>query len=462
MNGGDPRVLRRGRRGLFLLGIMPGFFVVRNWSKDQKEFINSLTAIFGAAFFSTILGQLSNQPGSVVTPQNTFSFYALGFALSGGVNLLAFSLLIAHYSRTKSLTSRAVINFLYESDKAQAIDSYFLKNFEADPNYAGAKLVAALSAYRDIIRIEFARRIDNRKDSAGRKDPAVDSPVDSPPADSDSPPSICVDDPTPPFDYYELLAIRSTTGDAEPASPPVPDAKRSYEIVFRKLRPKRQGDQGDQGDPITPDMFRVAISMRWLDNIEYVVTAGEYLQSFPYNGSVAGMALQVKKTIVMNRDKYKKFRTSAFLDGKTPSQADQPRGLYDIDYLSYITVPMASSFGKPEEQALGILHLDTKLFACPKKPFPPAGARLQSRTESGQEIFSILIKEDGGKSLRDNLEQKLDELEGYACNLYTQSDQIVEDLVKMKDAIIPLLELYKKCRTGAISQTAATPPATAS
>ncbi|MDQ1593327.1 MAG: hypothetical protein QOG71_3954 [Pyrinomonadaceae bacterium] len=436
---------------LFLLGVMLGFFVVRNWSKDQKDFVASLTAVFGAAFVSTLLGQLSAQNGSVLTPQNTFSFYALGFSLSGAANLIAFALLIGHYSRTRSLTSRSVIDFLYGSDKAQAIDGYFLKNFEADPNYAKVKLVAALSAYRDVIRIEFARKMNDRKDSAGRTDLAVG--YDSPPCDPSSPPDPCAGDVRPPFDYFELLAIRSTPEpdpprEPSPASPPAP-GRGTYEILFRRLRPK--GGCG-QGDPITPEMFRVAISMRWLDSIEYVVTAGQYLKAFPYYGSVAGMALQVRKTIVMNRDRYKKFRTSDFFEGKTPNQADQPRGLYEIDYLSYITVPMASSFGTPEEQSLGVLHLDTKLFAYPKGGLPP-GACLLAHNEPGQEVFRILIEAEDEKTLRENLEQRLDEFEVYACNLYTQNDPVVEDLVTMKEVIIPLLELYKKCRTGAINQT---------
>ncbi|HEV2799868.1 MAG TPA: hypothetical protein VGW12_05190 [Pyrinomonadaceae bacterium] len=438
---------------LFLLGVMLGFFVVRNWSKDQKEFLNSLTAIFGAAFFSTILGQLTNQTGSVVTPQNTFSFYALGFALSGGLNLFAFALLIAHYTRTRALWSRSVIDFLYGSDKAEAIDTYFLKNFEADPNYAKAKLVAALRAYRDIIRIEFARKLDYRKDASGRVDLNTGAltllATDSPPVEPDSPPA-----PAPTaqaFDYFELLSIKSTPGETELDSPPVP-APGSYEILFRKLRAKQPGEHGE---PITPEMFRVAISMRWLDNIEYVVTAGEYLNSFPYYGSVAGMSLLIKRPIVMNRDKYRKFRTSAFPQGKTPSQADQPRGLYEIDYLSYITIPMSSSLGTPDEQALGVLHLDTKLFACPKGQLPADADKLEG-ADAQSEIYRIFIKRDDQQQLDKELDRRLDEFEAYASNLYPQNDPLIEDLVKMKDVIIPLLELYKKCRTGATRQATTT------
>ncbi len=52
--------------------------------------------------------------------------------------------------------------------------------------------------------------------------------------------------------------------------------------------------------------------------------------------------------------------------------------------------------------------------------------------------------------------KRLYEFEGYACNLYRQDDPIIKELEKMKDVIIPLLELYKKCRTGVINQTTTT------
>jgi hypothetical protein len=439
---------------LFLLGVMLGFFIVRNWSKDQKDFITSLTAVFGAAFVSTILGQLSSQSGSILTPQNTFAFYALGFTLSGALNLIAFALLIAHYSRTESLTSRSVIDFLYGSDKAQAIDGYFLKNFEADPNYAKAKLITALNAYREIIRTEFSRKMNRRKEQSNELTSPPDTGASSPP---------CPDNVSMPLDYFELISIKSVqqndpqmspSADSPPSSPPdsAPDEiYDTYEVVFRRLR---RSEQENPGDPITPEMFRVAISMRWQDNLEYVVAPGEYRQSFPYYGSVAGMSLLVRRTIVMNRDKYKKFRTSDFLDGKTPSQADQPRGLYDIDYLSYICVPMASSFGKAEEQSLGVLHVDTKLFACPKNYLPPGSCR-QSDIDPKQEIFRAIRHVKKRKKLEEGErkeEDGLEDFERYACALYEQNDPIVEDLENLRSVIIPLLELYKKCRTGAINE----------
>jgi hypothetical protein len=189
--------------------------------------------------------------------------------------------------------------------------------------------------------------------------------------------------------------------------------------------------------------------MRWLDNLEYVVAPGEYRQSFPYYGSVAGMSLLARKTIVMNRDKFRRFRTGNYVDGKTPSQADQPRGLYNIDFLSYISVPMATSLGKPEEQSLGVMHVDTKLFACAPDQLERllANAERLADGESRQELYSVIREVDKGK--------RLDEFEDYASNVYEQNDQVVEDLERLRTVIIPLLELYKKCRTGAINQTAA-------
>src|ERR1041385_8084270 len=77
---------------LFLLGVVLGFFIVRNWNKDQKDFVGSLTAVLGAAFISTILGNLAKTPQ--LEPVTTFAFYALGFSLSGALNLIAFALLV--------------------------------------------------------------------------------------------------------------------------------------------------------------------------------------------------------------------------------------------------------------------------------------------------------------------------------------------------------------------------------
>lgn len=399
---------------LFLLGVVLGFFVVRNWSKEQKDFISSLTAVLGAAFISTILGDLAKTPQ--LAPVTTFAFYALGFTLSGALNLIAFALLVAHYSRTESTTSRSVIDFLYGSDKAKAIDGYFLKNFEEDPNYAKVKLIGALSAYREIIKDEFAKKMSIRKQKREQAPPSTFG---------NSPPLCSTDPPAPPLDYFELLSIKSKQSDT---SQPPSAADEIYEVLFRKLK---------VDEPITPDMFRVAISMRWQENLEYVVAPGQYQKAFPYSGSVAGLALAVKQTIVMDRDKQTKFRSKDFVEGKTPNEADQPRGLHKIDYLSYVVVPMSSSFGKQEEAALGVLHLDTRLFACPKGFLPPGCCR-QVDTDPIQEIYKAERKRD-----------QLNEFGNYACNLYEQIDEYIENLESFRDVIVPLLELYMKCRTGA-------------
>ena len=398
---------------LFLLGVILGFFVVRNWSKSQEEFVKSLTAVVAAAFLAGILGNVGQGRG--LDTLNTFAYYALGFGLSGTINLIVFSLLVARYSDTQSITSRSVIDFLYGSDKAKAIDGYFLKNFEEDPNYAKVKLMGALKAYREIIQVEFAKKLTTRKLMCEVAAPTSPPVLPSPFSGSCS---------APPFDYFELLSIKSK----QPiVSPPVPDPSDTFEVVFRQL-PERE--------PIHPEMIRVAISMKWQDNLEYLVAPGQYQKSFPYLGSVAGLALAVKQTIVMDRDRFKKFRGKDFVEGRTPNDVDQRRGLNKIDYLSYVAVPMSSSFGKQEETGLGILHVDTKLFACSK-----GYLQLISNKEGGddckQEIYRL-----------ERTRQQLDDFATYASNLYKEHDEYIATLEHFRDVIIPLLELYLKCRTG--------------
>jgi hypothetical protein len=390
---------------LFLLGVVLGFFVVRNWPKNQQDFIGSLTAVVGAAFVSTILGNLSSAAG--LTPLNTFAFYTLGFGLSGTINLMIFSLLVARYSRTGSIMSRSVIDFLYGSDKAKAIDGYFLKNFEEDPNYAKVKLIAALNAYREIIKVEFAKKLTIRKEK--RQVSQATSPPDSPPD--------CSGLSAPPLDYFQLLSIKSKE---IVLSPPVSGQNDTYEVSFRKLTDE---------EPITAEMFRVAISMKWQDSLEYIVAPGQYQKPFPYIGSVAGLALAVKQTIVMDRDKQKKFRSGDFVEGKAPSEADQPRGLHKVDYLSYVVVPMASSFGRHEQSALGVLHVDTKLFACSKGSLPLNSAKEVS-ADPEQDIYKV-----------DSTREGLNEFAKLACNLYEQRDEHIESLENFRGVIIPLVTL---------------------
>ena len=395
---------------LFLLGIVMGFFVVRNWSKNQQDFISSLTAVVGASFVSALLGNVSG-----LDTISTFAYYSLGFGLSGTINLIVFSLLVANYSSTGSITSRSVIDFLYGSDKAKQIDGYFLKNFEEDPNYAKAKLMTALRAYRDIIRIEFAKKMTRRK---LRWEVALSSPPVSSPA---LPGSLS----TPPLDYFELLSIKSK----EPVvSPPDLDPDDVFEVVFRKLA---------KGSSIDPEMIRVAISVKWQDSLEYIVAPGQYQKSFPYLGSVAGLALAVKQTILMDRDRFKKFRGKDFVEGRTPNEVDQRRGLNKIDYLSYLAVPMSSKFGNQEELGLGILHVDTKLFACSEGYFDGIATKVTG-TEPNQDIYTL-----------ERTRKELDDFATtFASNLYMEEDEHIKSLEKFRDVIIPLLELYLKCRTG--------------
>jgi len=51
--------------GLFLFGVILGFFVIRNWSKEQKDFLTSLTAVLGGAVISTALGPLTKSVDSI-------------------------------------------------------------------------------------------------------------------------------------------------------------------------------------------------------------------------------------------------------------------------------------------------------------------------------------------------------------------------------------------------------------
>ncbi len=142
---------------LFFLGVILGFFVVRNWAKEQKDFVSSLSAVLSGAFLATILGKL--QEGTALTPLRAFAFYALGFTMSGTINLLVAARLTANYVNKRSITSRAVLDFLYGSERTKLIDSYFLKNFEEDKDYAKRWLTNAL--------IEF-RKLVQRKGSPGR------------------------------------------------------------------------------------------------------------------------------------------------------------------------------------------------------------------------------------------------------------------------------------------------------
>ncbi len=417
---------------LFFLGVILGFFIVRNWSKEQKDFITSLTAVFGSAFLATFLGDIgsnSGNPAWKLDPLTTFAYYALGFTLSGAINLISFAFLTAHYSSTQSITSRAIIDFLYGSDKAKTIDGYFLKNFQEDTDYAKSGLVNTLAAYIEVIKSEYARKLDHKK----RTERNGDLPMTSPPK---SPPPILMSSPPAagsPMIYCELVSIESEQSKLSSEgllSPPAPRDDDTFTVKYRRL-----SDNDDKKGKIEAKMFRVAVSMRWNDTLEYIVAPGEYKKAFPYFGSIAGLALTVRQTIVMDRDRFKKFRTQDYVDGKSPSEVDQPRGLQKIDYLSYIAIPLIRNYGKKGEFPLGVLHVDTKLFALPQN----------SANLLGEDLNNI---EPGIHELKCT-RKDLDEFVKHASNLYDLQDENIRYLEKMGAVILPLIELYEKCRTGA-------------
>src|SRR6185295_13893625 len=103
------------------------------------------------------------------------------------------------------------------------------------------------------------------------------------------------------------------------------------------------------------DMFRIGISIKNADFLEYIVAPGEYHAPFPVFGSVLGLALEMRQTIVMDRDRDKKFRNKDHKDGISPGEVEQPRGLDEIDFLSYVSIPVVSRLGEATENALGIL-----------------------------------------------------------------------------------------------------------
>lgn len=407
---------------LCLTGVILGFFVVRNWSKDQGDFVKSLTAVFGGAFVTTLLGDATE-----VGKETAFAYYAIGFTVSGVLNLLASSCLIARYSANRSPSSRAVLAFLYGSDKAEAIEKQFLKNFQEDPNYARRLLINTVLEYEKKVRLEFANKREQQRKQRREQD-------------SGSPPC--------PLCYYELLAIEcaapasaaveihsppdteiqsppETEGQPHAAAAPLPEAQINsatpMRIVFRSIPDE---------EPISEKMFRSAVSLKWQDNLEFIDAAAAYKQSFPYFGSVAGVALEVLQTVVMDRDKNKRFRTTAHPQGLCPAKIEQARGLDEIDYLSYIAVPVASYLGQPEQTRLGVLHVDTKLFAAPSD-FQPASVPGQNG------IFSATLRPA--------------DLTEYANNLYDRdNDAGVKYLEEMRAVLVPVLQLYLTCRQGSV------------
>jgi len=386
-------------QAMFLLGVILGVFVVRNWGKEDKAFMESLAGILGGTFVATVLGNV--QPG--FTSVDAIAYYALGFAMSAAFNLLLAAALTANYTNKQSRASRAVLDFLYGTERAKLIDSSFLRNFEADPDYAKALLRAALVEYCKLVKRELAkamgRRITQRSDKH----------------------------------FYELVAIEC--GDKTESPPDAiesplleTDRDREYNVIYRPLAPNSRISPIDCNSPtVDENMFRVGIAMRRQDVLDYIVTPGEYRGSFPYIGSVAGLSLIVRKTIIMTRDRNKKFRSKDYREGICPRDIEQWRGLDEIDFLSYISVPVVAHLGQANELALGVVNIDSKIFVTEFD--------LEGEPVPGSDMFC--------KRLTPNT------LNEYASRLYDPEDEDVKHIEKLTKIVEPVLELYAKCRVGA-------------
>ncbi|HZI19627.1 MAG TPA: hypothetical protein VEY09_13640 [Pyrinomonadaceae bacterium] len=388
---------------LLFLGIIMGFFIVRNWSKSQQDFVTSLTAVFGGVFVASLLGEL---PGIDLLP--ALAHYAVGFTVSGGINLMVYNWLVREYSTTRSLASRAVIDNLYGSDKAKAIDLYFLKNFEEDTNYARRLLVQTLRQFREKVLAEFARKFESRR-AAGSKTTAGGAN---------------------PLRYYFLIAIRCEPGDPPPPGSAPPEI---VEVTFHEV----SEEERDPWNRISAQMFRMGVAVKITDDLVYILAAGEYKKPFPIYESVAGLALRSRQVIVMYRDNHKKFRHEGYDEGRCPKDLRhlRGRGLEQIDYLSYVSVPVVSHFGNPEEMALGIINVDTRLFVANAK-------------EEVEKLEKYKKDKDGVITAK----IPLSTLTEWATRLYEDDDDAIDYLEEMRAVAVPVLELYLKCLAGT-SQT---------
>ena len=393
---------------LFLLGIILGFFVVRNWAKEQKDFLSSLSAVLSGAFVATILGKLQEGNPPQITPMRAFAFYALGFTMSGTINLVVAALLTANYTNKRSISSRAILDFLYGSERTTLIDGYFLKNFKDDPDYAKARLIEALVEYRHLVAREMAKRMEIKTNRLWRRS--------SPPEGQQY--------------YCELLSIQcEEVVESPPHNADVDNEKdRKYSVTYRRLRPAEPADEITQSrDGIKEEMFRVGVALKWQDTLEYLSASGEYRAPFPIQGSVSGLALLSRQTIVMDRDVDKRFRDKNHGDGICPGEIEQARGLDEIDYLSYIAIPIISRSDTPAANLLGVVTIDCKLFVAPELE----GAERQS----GEEVFRAQL------TPRD--------LTRFANGLYEADDADVKYIERVTKIIVPVLELYSRCRIGA-------------
>jgi hypothetical protein len=440
---------------LFLLGVILGVFVVRNWGKEQNAFTDSLSGLLGGTFIAGLFGEALKGQG--LTTMQALTYYGLGFAMSAAINLLLAARLTANYTNKRSISSRALLDFLYGPDRTKLIDGYFLQNFKEDPDYAKRALTQALVECRKLVRREFAERLELRR--ASRKKTRRASPeVQAALTELQNLQNECnslkglaalgmIDDEpalrqkaaerdqqlllvnhllsqTKPSFFYELIAIQcDEKKDAGDEKAKVAEKDREYIIIYKHI---------GSASPFTPkvedSMFRVGISARWQDTLEYVTAPGEYRVPFPYQNSVAGLALEFRQAIVMDRDNFKRFRNKQYTDGICPKDIEQNRGLDEIDYLSYIAIPIVSRPGDPGENPVGVLTIDTKIFVCPSNLYgKPVNA--------AEGIFSTILTRS--------------QLSAYATNLYDHEDKDIKYIQDVTQIITPVLELYAKCRVGA-------------
>jgi hypothetical protein len=410
---------------LFLLGVILGFFVVRNWAKEQAEFVSSLSAVLSGAFVATILGKLQEGGPDGIGALRAFAYYALGFTLSGTANLIVAARLTASYTNKRSISSRAILDFLYGSERTSLIDGYFLKNFKDDPDYAKRALTETLIECRKLVQREFAERLEKRRGKRKKERRAF---LGSPEVKAKLADGALEEDllsQTKPSFFYQLIAIECDDN-PEGANEEVPVAEkdRKYRIIYKHI-----GSSSPLSHKVESSMFRVGVSARWQDKLEYITAPGEYRVPFPYQNSVAGLALEFRQTIVMDRDIHKRFRNKQYTNGICPKDIEQDRGLDEIDYLSYVSIPIVSRPGSPDENAVGVMTIDTRLFVC--------HSRLNGVPEKGSEgTFSL-------KLTRSDLSE-------YASNLYDPEDKDIKYIEDLTEIITPVLELYSKCRVGAI------------
>lgn len=393
--------------GLMLLGLVMGFYVVRNWLKEEEEFVKSLTAVAGVAFLASVLGLVQGQVGGseklAVNMQSAFANYFLGFTISAVINLGVYAFLTARYSATKSSSSRALIFFLYGTDKAKKLDDYFLRNFEDDKNYAKMHLVHALREFRERVLHEYAAKLESKRQRL---------------ASVQSPPAPVVSSPPAPKLLYRLISIKDEDGQ----SPSGDDGENKiYNVTLEEFTER---------DRITGEMFRMGITITLPENLEYIVAPGEYKQPFPLRRSVAGLALSTRQTIVMYRDEARLFRDENEV-GTTPGRREAQRGFEEANYLSYVSVPVVSRLGDREESALGIINVDTLLLVA-----------------EAEQVGGDKVVEDEKTIVRTRMSPK--QLREYAADLYDENDAAVRYLEDMRAIAVPLLELYMKCRQGAV------------